>query len=296
MKALRMKGLCCFLSLAALHSRSCCVPERVILILTVTANPKCFFLPPAKNWGWLNLLSWVLRKSVECRTSTGHYFLQKPVKWYFRASDLETRKKKLWVCSPRSLCPPLRTKQKNQGEISKHKPPHSQTSKLTPRRLEVGNGKTWNVVLGKKSIASKKHWSAYRHDGLRAKQKQTRNGRTCLPSWTPPSPAPHKPLSLGVSVPAEQAQQHEGCWLGDFSVGTWHTKGVELSGFLALPCKQLISVRCLFLFENQTLSSWWLQSRTSQCWHAQLQPNCVWKFSWITFPGTNKLLKEFVSF
>lgn len=150
------------------------------LLLATAPRWEVFFLPPAKNWGWLDLLSWVLRKSVECRTSTGHYFLQKPVKWYFRASDLETRKKKLWVCSPRSLCPPLRTKQKNQGETSKHKPPHSQTSKLPPRRLEVENGKTWNVVLGKKSIASKKHWSAYRHKGLCAKQKQTRNGRTCL--------------------------------------------------------------------------------------------------------------------
>lgn len=174
------------------------------LLLATAPRWEVFFLPPAKNWGWLDLLSWVLRKSVECRTSTGHYFLQKPVKWYFRASDLETRKKKLWVCSPRSLCPPLRTKQKNQGETSKHKPPHSQTSKLPPRRLEVENGKTWNVVFGKKSLASKKHWSAYRHKGLCAKQKQTRNGRTCLPSSAPPSPAPNKPLSLGVSVPAEQ--------------------------------------------------------------------------------------------
>lgn len=41
MKAPRMKGPRCFLSLAALRSRSCCVPERVILILTVAANRTC---------------------------------------------------------------------------------------------------------------------------------------------------------------------------------------------------------------------------------------------------------------
>lgn len=99
-------------------------------------------MPPAENWGCLNLFSESCINVWSGAQARDICFLQKPAKRYFRATDPETLKKKLCFCSPKNLCPPLKKTKQQTSPACPPSPNQAMFPKLTPKRLETENGET----------------------------------------------------------------------------------------------------------------------------------------------------------